>query len=191
MSVAVLLLAAAVLITAEAGRSRGRFGLDPRPRSPRRVRHSSADPFAAASAFDVLAVCLTAGMPGAAAAAASAPSAPPALRAVLQRAADMLLLGGDPQVAWAAPHRADDACQALMRLARRSADSGSALAAGVAELAEQSRQNAADTASAAAERAGVLIAGPLGLCFLPAFICLGIVPVIAGLASEVFTGVLS
>ncbi len=26
----------------------------------------------------------------------------------------------------------------------------------------------------------VLIAGPLGLCFLPAFVCLGIVPVVAG-----------
>jgi pilus assembly protein TadC len=39
---------------------------------------------------------------------------------------------------------------------------------------------------AAAERAGVLIAGPLGLCFLPAFVCLGIVPVVAGLAGEVF-----
>jgi hypothetical protein len=30
----------------------------------------------------------------------------------------------------------------------------------------------------------VLIAGPLGLCFLPAFVCLGIVPVIVGLAGD-------
>jgi hypothetical protein len=37
----------------------------------------------------------------------------------------------------------------------------------------------------------VLIAGPLGLCYLPAFVCLGIVPVIAGLATDVLrTGVL-
>jgi pilus assembly protein TadC len=41
---------------------------------------------------------------------------------------------------------------------------------------------------AAAERAGVLIAGPLWLCFLPAFVCLGIVPVIAGLAGDIFGG---
>jgi pilus assembly protein TadC len=41
-------------------------------------------------------------------------------------------------------------------------------------------------AAAAAERAGVLIAGPLGLCFLPAFVCLGIVPVVVGLAGEIF-----
>ncbi len=64
--------------------------------------------------------------------------------------------------------------------------SGAALAAGVADLAEQSRQEAAHSAVAAAERAGVVIAGPLGLCFLPAFVFLGIVPVIAGLAGQVF-----
>ena len=40
--------------------------------------------------------------------------------------------------------------------------------------------------AAAADRAGVLIAGPLGLCFLPAFVCLGIVPVVAGLAGDIF-----
>lgn len=30
-----------------------------------------------------------------------------------------------------------------------------------------------------------MIAGPLGLCYLPAFVCLGIVPVVAGLAGDV------
>jgi pilus assembly protein TadC len=72
-----------------------------------------------------------------------------------------------------------------MRLARRSATSGAALADGVAELADQSRHEAADAARAAAERASVLIAGPLGLCYLPAFLCLGIIPVVAGLAGDV------
>jgi pilus assembly protein TadC len=47
------------------------------------------------------------------------------------------------------------------------------------------RDTGRHTATAAAERAGALIAGPLGLCFLPAFICLGIVPVVAGLAGDV------
>ena len=35
------------------------------------------------------------------------------------------------------------------------------------------------------DRAGVLVSGPLGLCFLPAFVCLGIVPVVVGLARDV------
>jgi hypothetical protein len=30
----------------------------------------------------------------------------------------------------------------------------------------------------------VLITAPLGLCFLPAFVCLGIVPVVVGLAGQ-------
>jgi pilus assembly protein TadC len=74
---------------------------------------------------------------------------------------------------------------ALLRLARRSASSGTALAQGVADLADQSRLDAGDAAQAATERASVLIAGPLGLCYLPAFLCLGIVPVVVGLAGDV------
>jgi pilus assembly protein TadC len=148
------------------------------------------DPLAVASSLDVLAVCLAAGMAVSTAAAATALSAPPTLARVLRRAADLLALGSDPAVAWSTspdlPAGSVDAqTGALLRLARRSASSGAALADGIAELADQSREDAAHAATAAAERAGVLIAGPLGLCFLPAFVCLGIVPVVAGLAGDV------
>lgn len=148
------------------------------------------DPLAVASSLDVLAVCLAAGMAVSTAASAAAQSAPPKLAAVLGRAADLLALGADPVVAWSIPPgmpvtSVDAQVDALLRLARRSASSGAALAGGVAELADQSRHDATQAAAAAAERAGVLIAGPLGLCFLPAFVCLGIVPVVAGLAGDV------
>ena len=137
----------------------------------------------------LLAVCLAAGMAVSSAAAAAAPSAPPKLAGALRRAADLLALGADPSVAWSiSPDvrgSADVQTDALLRLARRSACSGAALADGVAELADESRHDAAHAAAAAAERAGVLIAGPLGLCFLPAFVCLGLVPVVAGLAADV------
>jgi len=46
------------------------------------------------------------------------------------------------------------------------------------------RVSASDASEARAQRAAVLIAGPLGLCFLPAFMFLGIAPVIAGLAGR-------
>ncbi|WP_193791410.1 type II secretion system F family protein [Mycobacterium sp. IEC1808] len=182
-----LLLAAALLIgpgpSAVRARAGVRAGGQFRGRSPRR----GPDPLAVASSLDVLAVCLEAGMAVSTAAAATAPSAPPRLAGVLRRAADMLALGADPAVAWAVPPTGsvDPQIDALLRLARRSAASGAALARGVAELADQSRHEAAHAATAAAERAGVLIAGPLGLCFLPAFVCLGIVPVVAGLAGDV------
>jgi hypothetical protein len=42
---------------------------------------------------------------------------------------------------------------------------------------------------ARAERVGVWTLLPLGLCFLPAFACIGVVPVVAGVAGQVLSGV--
>jgi pilus assembly protein TadC len=186
---AAMLLAAALLSGAGPSKARARAGMAVRaPRTPRRAP-GGADPLAVASSLDVLSVCLSAGMAVSTAAAATAPSAPPQLARVMRRAADLLALGADPAVAWSAPPdlpagSLDPQTDALLRLARRSAASGAALAEAVAELAAQCRHEAAHAANAAAERAGVLIAGPLGLCFLPAFVCLGIAPVVAGLAGD-------
>jgi pilus assembly protein TadC len=190
------LLALALLIAAGPSTVRVRAGLPARtPKSSRKSLRGN-DPLAVASTLDVLAVCLAAGMAVSSAAAATATSAPPSLARVLRRAADLLALGADPAVAWNLPpglpaSALDPQTDALLRLARRSSASGVALAEAVSTLATQCRQDAAHTAAAAAERAGVLIAGPLGLCFLPAFVCLGVVPVVAGLAGDVLqTGLL-
>ncbi len=192
MTAAAVLLAAALLTGAGPSTARTRAGIAVRAATRRRRAERGPDPLAAASSLDVLAVCLTAGMAVSAAAEATAPSAPPRLAAVLRRAADLLRLGADPAAAWSAPQASiDPSTDALLRLARRSASSGAALADGVTELAAQVRHDAAHAADETAERAAVLIAGPLGLCFLPAFVCLGIVPVVAGLAGEVLqSGVL-
>ncbi len=111
-------------------------------------------------------------------------------RACCAGPADLLALGADPNIAWSRPPDLppgthDAQTDAVLRLARRSAASGAALADGIVELAVQVRHDAAQAAAAAAERAGVLIAGPLGLCFLPAFLCVGIVPLVVGLAGDV------
>jgi pilus assembly protein TadC len=182
-----MLLAMSLLIGGDSARvgrrlERARVASLPRPPASDRLR----DPLAVASSLDVFAACLTSGMAVATAAAATGRSAPHPLAGVLVRAADLLTLGADPATAWTDPSRpADQRIEALLRLARRSASSGTALAQGVSELAEQSRLDAGDAAQAAAERASVLIAGPLGLCYLPAFLCLGIVPVVVGLAGDV------
>lgn len=189
MTVAALLVAAAVLIATGPRRVTRRAKGVRRAVARGPVGDSGRDPFAVASALDVMAVCLSAGMTVAAAAAATADFAPPSLALVLRRASDLLGLGARPETAWRISD-GDEDCIALARLARRSAESGSALAQGIAELAEKQRRDATHAAAAAAERAGVLIAGPLGLCFLPAFVCLGIVPVVAGLAGEIFGAVL-
>lgn len=188
VSTPAVLLALALLLGAGPSAVRARAQMPFRAEYSRQRPAAGPDPLGVASSLDVFAVCLAAGMAVSTAAAAAAASAPPRLALVLHRAADLLALGADPAVAWSTPPdvaEVDAQTDGLLRLARRSASSGAALAAGVVDLATQSRQDAARAAEAAAERAGVLIAGPLGLCFLPAFVCLGIVPVVAGLAGNV------
>lgn len=165
------------------------------PERPRKsVRGSDrvrVDPLAAATVFDLLAACLRAGLPTATAVRAVLPSAPQTLRTALRRSADLLALGADPALAWGRSGTATVTTpefESLARMVRRSARSGSALADAVSELASRRREEVEDMAAARAERAGVWIGGPLGLCFLPAFICLGIVPVIIGLATRVLDG---
>lgn len=184
MTLAAVLLAMALLIGPDIPRSRLRAcgATASRPSNAA----GADDPLALASTLDVLAACLRSGMAVSAAAAAAVPSAPPPLARLLERAAHLLALGADPSTAWSSPvQTADRHVDAFLRLARRSASSGMALAQGVEDLAVRSRDDASDAARAAAERASVLIAGPLGVCYLPAFICLGIVPVVAGLAGDV------
>jgi pilus assembly protein TadC len=90
-------------------------------------------------------------------------------------------LGADPGAAWA-PALEEASTARLARAARRSARSGAAVADVAESAAADLRAEAADAVEARAERAGVLVTGPLGLCFLPAFLALGIVPVVIGLA---------
>jgi pilus assembly protein TadC len=147
-------------------------------------------PLAAAAVFDLLAACLRAGLPIASAARAVAGPAGGPLAPPLRRAADLLALGADPVDAWerAAADARSEELRTLARLIRRSARSGAALADAVAEVAQRCRAMATDAATARAARAGTLVAGPLGLCFLPAFVCLGIAPVVIGLADRVLGG---
>lgn len=140
-----------------------------------------ADPLELAGAWNLLAACLRAGMsmPVALRAVAEGMSAPagPALR----NTAELIALGADPEQAWQ-PAMNCDATVRLARAARRSGHSGAALAESLTELAEAVRAGARERSEARAQRAGVLIAGPLGLCFLPAFLAIGVVPVVIGLA---------
>lgn len=139
------------------------------------------DPSALAGAWDQLAACLRAGLPLDRAARAVVPVLPAAAGEALSRVADLVALGADPAAAWAPALAVPDTAR-LARAARRSSRSGAAVADVVEAVAADLRAEAADAVEARAERAGVLVTGPLGLCFLPAFLALGIVPVVVGLA---------
>lgn len=99
----------------------------------------------------------------------------------LRQAAAELRMGCEPGEAWgrlgAIPGAAD-----LARCLERAASSGAPAAGPVARVAARCRAERTRDASARARRAGVLITGPLGLCFLPAFLAAGVAPVVIGLA---------
>lgn len=141
------------------------------------------DPAALAAAWELLAVCLQAGLPVATAVAASAADLDGDTGERLRRVAGLLTLGADPAPAWRGIEHLP-ALATFARAAGRSAGTGAALAQVARAEAERVRSVLLDTAEARAQRAAVLIAGPLGLCFLPAFLVLGIAPVVIGLASE-------
>lgn len=168
------LLALAILVAPTPRKAVDRL----RPKAHDPPRHVAAPdgPFERAAALDLMAACLKAGLP-----------VPTAIRAVgieeLTQTAELLALGADPVAAWA-PALERPVTAALARAARRTARSGAALARQAAELAERTRAEAGDQAEAKAQRAAVAVAAPLALCFLPAFLCLGVLPVVLGLADQ-------
>jgi Flp pilus assembly protein TadB len=134
-------------------------------------------------ACDLLAVCLSAGIPVAGALGAVAEATPAPLGARLADVAALYRLGAEPRRAWA------DAPAALARLGRvlvRAGESGASVAPALTSLAADLRTAARTATEAGVRRAGVWILAPLGLCFLPAFVCLGVVPLVLGIAGEVF-----
>ncbi|PWI42466.1 type II secretion system F family protein [Streptomyces sp. ICBB 8177] len=130
---------------------------------------------------ELLAACLAAGAAPAAAADAVGRSVDGPMGEALRRVAAEVRLGGDPAQCWerlaAAPQAGD-----LARWMARASVSGVPPVATVSRLASGYRAERTRAAGARARRAGVLATAPLGLCFLPAFLVVGVVPVLIGLA---------
>jgi Flp pilus assembly protein TadB len=133
---------------------------------------------------DLLAAALRAGAPvdGAAAAVADALDGPLGTR--LRRTARSLALGATPADAWTHLTGIPGADRLIAAAVRTSA-SGGALAGALGRLADDLRADRAVAIEAAAQRAGVLIVLPLGLCFLPAFLLAGLVPVLIAVLGDV------
>jgi pilus assembly protein TadC len=135
-------------------------------------------------AADLLAAALRAGAPTDLAADAVADALGGPLGERLRRVARSLSLGAEPAEAWA--HLSDvTGADRLVAAAVRSSASGGALAGALSRLADDLRADRSVAAEAAARRAGVLIVLPLGLCFLPAFVLAGLVPVVVAVLGDV------
>ncbi|WLW53264.1 type II secretion system F family protein [Streptomyces sp. YU58] len=138
-------------------------------------------------AADLLAACIAAGAGPVIAAQAVGEALGGSVGEGLARGAAEVRLGGEPGEAWrrlAATPGAGD----LARLLERADVSGLPAAGPVARLASDARATWAREATARARRAAVMVTAPVGLCFLPAFITVGVVPVVIGLAGGALGG---
>ncbi|MFF9688947.1 type II secretion system F family protein [Streptomyces sp. NPDC014623] len=131
---------------------------------------------------DLLASCISAGAGPRDAAEAVGESIAGPVGERLARTAAEILLGSDPSEAWGRFGELPGAAP-LARCLERAASTGAPAAAPVSRLADEIRAERASAAVARAQRAGVLITAPVGLCFLPAFLAVGVAPVVIGLAS--------
>jgi Flp pilus assembly protein TadB len=140
----------------------------------RRDRLSAQSPLA----IDLVTACLAsgAGVESALAAAARAVGEP--LAGVLDAATTALALGADPVAVWRDVGTVDS-LSSLARALARSADTGAGLAALLPRVAEEARATQRARIEERVRTASVRLTAPLGLAFLPAFVLLGVVPVVA------------
>ena len=136
--------------------------------------------------LDLLAVCLEAGAPMTNAIATVAEVSPAATAAILHGIDAQLQVGRDPQDAWGSLAGHPD-WGPPARDAARSARSGTSLVECLRVHADEARRRRREQETKQARSVGVKSVQPLALCFLPAFVLIGVVPLVASLLGT-FTG---
>ncbi|MEV6563076.1 type II secretion system F family protein [Streptomyces kronopolitis] len=154
-----------------------------RQRGAESARWAAAEVRAAlAPAGDLLAACLAAGAGPRESAEAVGRSLDGPVAQRLRQVAAELRLGGEPAAVW--PRLAElPGAEGLARCMERAGISGVPAVEAASRTAAELRAEQARSAVARARRAGVLVTVPLSACFLPAFLVLGVTPVLIGLAS--------
>lgn len=147
------------------------------PRSRRRQRQALARQMPQTA--HLLAACLSSGATIESAVAAVASASPEPMRTELDFVRRGLLVGSrDP---WARLRPSP-----LARALERSRDSGAPLSEVLIWIAVESRRESRAAAETAARSAGVKAVAPLAACFLPSFLLIAVVPVVADLAQSMW-----
>lgn len=105
----------------------------------------------------------------------------------LCQVAASLRLGGDIRSAWASVPEAEPGrplAAAALAMSRLE-EGGAPVAVALTGLATDLRSEQRAASIAAARRAGVLAVLPLGLCFLPSFVLIAVLPVVVAAARQV------
>lgn len=131
----------------------------------------------------LLGVALTSGAPPADALEIVAAAMPGPAAERLRPVAVRLRLGADPTAGWAVLG-ADPALAPLGRALTRAEEAGVSVATSVVRLADDLARHSRADVERRARAVGVKAAVPLGLCLLPSFLLIGIVPLVGGLLAN-------
>jgi Flp pilus assembly protein TadB len=152
--------------------------LEPPSHRRRRERLVASVPHA----VDLMAACLAVGLSPAAALEQVAAVVDAPLSEELAALTSRLRLGADPATVWRDLARHPQ-LGGLGRTVSRAVDSGASVADAMQRLAGDLRLRSRAAAESRARAVGVRAAVPLGACLLPAFVLVGVVPLVAGSVS--------
>jgi Flp pilus assembly protein TadB len=179
-TIAGLCLAVAVLTSRRGRRPRARLHLGRPVRRRRAVTPAQAGAGELSLCLDLLAGALACGSAPSTALRAATSAAPKSVARSLTAAATALSAGEPPATTWAAVAAEVPALAEAARVCARAAVTGSAVADELHRLADAARSRSHAERRRRLQRAAVWLVLPLGVCFLPAFVLVGVVPVIIG-----------
>jgi len=140
-----------------------------------------------ADAADLLTACLASGAPVSVSVAAVSEALGQPIAGPLNLLIARLDLGADPVHVWRLLAQ-EPGLANLSHHVARSLDSGAPLTDVLPGLADDLRRQARAHSETAARSAGVRAVAPLAVCFLPAFLLVGVVPIVASLALPYLSG---
>lgn len=144
----------------------------------RREQLSAAVPHA----VDLLAACLAVGLSPAAAVEQVTAALDPPLAEELATISARLRFGVDPVTVWR-DLSGHPQLGGLGRTVSRAVESGASVSEAMLRLADDLRRSRRAEVESRARAVGVKAALPLGICLLPAFVLVGVVPLVAGSVS--------
>lgn len=134
----------------------------------------------AALVVELVAGCLEAGLALPFALDAAAAAADPSTAGACRDTAMALRRGDPPEVAWRG-WLADPTLAPVAQSAARGVLTGASSAPDLRRCAARIRATRRVTVRRRVQQASVWLTAPLGLCFLPAFVCVAVVPTVIGL----------
>jgi pilus assembly protein TadC len=175
-----IVVAGTVMVGGAAGVVVGVVGAAVAVRIRPRVTLPRVDPDEVPVVVDLLAGCLAAGAGMPAALDAAAVAGGDVLRDGCHQVAAALRMGIPATEAWAG-WLADPWLAPVARTAERTAQSGAAVAEDLRRTSARLRARRRTAAQHRVRQASVWLVVPLGLCFLPAFVLVAVVPLVVGL----------